>query len=503
MMNQAVRMMWALFLATAFGWGGSVTAKVDSSEVTAGDSIILTIEAVGSDIEFPDINTIGDSPVLRRSEVSSMGITSINGQNKMERNRRVLLTFTPQKEMTIPPYSVTIDGQKLQTNPIKIKIAAPQTVPKSTISDKFTLDMVADKRELFVGEPLLVSVFFGESRQADLMQVQYQKPSFGDFVVKEEEPEKQYRKGKYLIHELRYLLIPKHDGNLTIEPSRAKVAERSRRKDDIFGNFFDTPRWSHIASNAVSINVKPLPGQTDLVGDFELNENIDTTQVKANKPVNLTVTIQGEGGVEDFNGLSLDIDGVTIYSDDAKVESKLVGDQLIATYEKRFALIADRNFTIPSQSFSVFNYKSGKIETLKTKFYQIEVIGGTVAPAVVQSAKPKSQEVGKNTFEPSPNKKEGNAGGYPPWVLALVFVSGVFAALAALKLIPKLKFKKPVNPANESEALKILYPHTGKDPIVEEMVRLLYARQNGDKSAVIDKKLLKALVNRYMRKNER
>jgi hypothetical protein len=46
----------------------------------------------------------------------------------------------------------------------------------------------------------------------------------------------------------------------------------------------------------------------------------------------------------------------------------------------------------------------------------------------------------------------------------------------------------------ESEALKILYGHISKDAEVEEMVRKLYARKNGDKSVEINKKRLNELV---------
>ncbi|NNJ45158.1 MAG: hypothetical protein HKP62_03985, partial [Sulfurovum sp.] len=54
-----------------------------------------------------------------------------------------------------------------------------------------------------------------------------------------------------------------------------------------------------------------------------------------------------------------------------------------------------------------------------------------------------------------------------------------------------------VNPYKESEALKILYGHMSEDAQIEEMVRKLYARKNGDKNVQIDKKVLKEMVERF------
>ena len=498
-MKQLLQIFLLLQAAVIFAFGASVNASVDDSNVVEGNSVKLTLEAAGNDVEFPRLVDIGGYRIQGRSQSTRLGITSVNGQSKVERKVQLALTFTPDKAITIPSYEIKVDGKILKTEPIDIKIVK-SAAPTPAGSKKFSLDMVANKQQVYLGEPLLLSVFFNELSQADLMKVEYQKPPFKDFFVKEVGDEKTYQKGNYLVHELRYMLTPKHDGNLTIEPARAKVAERGRRKDDFFGTFFDTPIWKQIVSNSASITVKPLPQQSDLVGDFKVEEKIDAVKVKANKPVNLTVEITGEGNLEDFDGLKYDIDGVTVYGDDARVDSRLVGNQLISTYEKKFAFIADHNFTIPSKSFSVFNFKTGKIEELKVNAHQVEVTGGhATAPVVVQSAKPQQASA-------APESKSAISGGEVlkavskitnPWMLLLAFAGGVVLTLGWIKLLPNMIWKRKINPMKESEALKILYPHTNDDPEVEAMVRKLYAKKGGDKSVVIDKKELKRLVDRF------
>ncbi|MEA3455058.1 MAG: BatD family protein, partial [Campylobacterota bacterium] len=350
----------------SFVLGASVKATVDDPNVVEGNSVRLILEATGEDVKFPTIHQVGDYPVEGVSNSTQSSIKVINGGVTRESVKKQTILFTPIKAMTIPSFSIEVDGQTIQTDPIDIKIVK-SAAPTPGSSKKVSLDMVANKQSVFVGEPLLLSVFFNESRQINLMKVEYQKPKTNDFFVKEVGGEKTYKKGEYLVHELRYLLTPKYDGNFSITPARAKVAERGQRKDEFFGTFFDTPIWSQIASNSLNVEVKPSPEETDLIGDLKLSEAIDATEVKANKPVNLTIKISGEGNLEDFDGLKYEIDGVTIYSDDAKVESQLVGNQLISSYEKKFVFIADHDFVIPSKAFTLFNFKTGKVETIQTE----------------------------------------------------------------------------------------------------------------------------------------
>jgi len=486
--------------AVSFLFGASVKATVNDPNVVEGNSVRLTLEATGEDVRFPAIDSIGSYPVEGTSNMTYSSFREVNGKTTRENIKKQVLSFTPDKAMTIPSFSIQVDGQTMQTNPIDIKIVK-SAAPTPGSPKKISLDMVASKQRVFVGEPLLLSVFFNESKQVDLMKVEYQKPVFKNFFVKEVDGEKTYRKGGYLVHELRYILTPKHEGNFTIEPARAKIAERGRRKDDFFGTFFDTPIWSQIVSNRLSIEVKPSPEETDLIGDLKLSETIDATEVKANKPVNLTIKISGEGSLEDFDGLKYEIDGVTIYSDDAKIESNLQDNQLISSYEKKFVFIADHNFTIPSKSFTLFNYKTGKVETLQTQSRQITIKGGKVAtPAVIQSTKPHTvvkRETTDALKEGQTGRVENAVEPFAPWMLLLAFVGGVILTLGVVKLLPVVKWKKSPNPMKESEAIKILYPHTSDDPKVEEMVRKLYAKKGGDKSIVIDKAALKVLVDRY------
>ena len=79
-------------------------------------------------------------------------------------------------------------------------------------------------------------------------------------------------------------------------------------------------------------------------------------------------------------------------------------------------------------------------------------------------------------------------------MLAAAFALGMLF-MSALRWLPRVT-TRTASPYKESEALKILYGHMSEDAEIEEMVRKLYARKNGDKAVQIDKKVLKEMVNR-------
>jgi hypothetical protein len=224
----------------------------------------------------------------------------INGKSTVAHTTDLILTFTPKKDMDIPSLRVTIDGQTYQTKPKHLRVVK-STAPNSVNSGMFSLSMKADKHTVTVGEPLLVTVYFSLRHDVRLSDnPQYNRPEFKGFFVKEIGDEKSYNRGNYRITELRYVLTPQKEGNYTIAPASAKIGVADTSRRDIFGRYFGTI-WKPISSNALEIEVKPLPVDADIVGRFTVESTVDATAVKANKPVNLTVTIDGEGSLDDFD----------------------------------------------------------------------------------------------------------------------------------------------------------------------------------------------------------
>ena len=471
----------------------SVRAMVDTIEVVKGNPVTLRIKATGGSAAFPRITTVGAERVLSTSTSSSRNMSMVNGSVTSEVITSKILRFIPQKDMTIPSFTVNISGTDYKTDPIAIKVVK-STAPNSTKNDAFSLEMVASKTKVHVGESFMLTVYFSLRSNVRLSkEVQYTPPNMSEFAVADSGEQKPYMKGNYQVQEVRYIVTAQKEGNFSIEPAQTKVGIPDRSRSDFLGMSFGT-KWYQSASNSLNIEVLPQKQDSDLIGSFTVKTTIDTQEVKANKPVNLTVHIEGKGNLESLDFPKYEIDGVTIYSDEAKVETKVVDGELFSTFEKSFAFISEEDFSIPERSFSVYNPKEDVLKELKVEAFDVKIkvrkksaLAATSVPAgKVQSTMAPVVETKEVIVE-----KEVKVETVAWWMLVLALISGA-GAMYLVRFVPK---KKP-NPHKESEALKILYAHMSEDAEVEAMVRKLYAKKNGDKSIKIDKKELQKLVQK-------
>jgi len=491
------KILGSFILFLSFLSAGSITAMVDSTEVVVGDSVLLTLSVTGQDIDvIPTIQEVNGYKVFNTQRRSSSNFVFVNGKSSMEKTQILMMEFRPDVNMTIPAFSAKVDGKIEKTNPIDLKVIKLERAKKQESKD-FSLDIKVDKSKFYLGESIVLNLYFKQRRNLNVMQIDYSPPAFKDFFSKQIGEGKTYQKGAFTIQELNYLLIAKKAGKLTLEPARAKIAQRSRQRQR-GGWFLEVPAWTKISSPALRVEVLEPTEAHDLVGKYRLTDKIDQVQVKANKPVTLRMELLGIGTLDDYDGISFDIPSVTIYSDEAKIESALMGKKLQSRYQKSFVFISDHDFTIPSKEIRVYDYETGKVKVLRTKAYDIKVDVGrkVIMPSTVHTQTP----VKIAMFTPKSNKPWYDS---LPSLLALffAFVLGILATLA-LKYFPKLvlpKFKMKKMNSKYEEALKVLYPKMGESQEVEEMVRKLYAVKRGNKSVEIDKKYLQKLVDKYSR----
>jgi hypothetical protein len=497
-MRNLGKVLLVITLAVQSLWSDGVEAIVSSTEVVNGNPVQLRIKATGDDAQFPDIQMIDGHSVVGTNSGSSSSYSYINGKMKSQYTTTKTYTFIPTQNVSIPSYEVKIDGKSYKTQPIEIKMVK-SNAPVGQSNDIFSLQMQANKTKVMVGESLMVTVYFSLKNGVRLSQdIQYTAPSFPGFIVTEGGDQNAYIKGNYQVQEVRYILTAQQEGNFTATPAHAKVGVADRSRRDIFGMTFGT-KWKQIASNNIEIEVLPQAKESDLVGDFTVDATIDAQEVKANKPVNLTVKIEGKGNLESFEFPKYEIDRVTVYSDEAKIKTKVVDGELYSSYSKSFAFISEEDFSIPARSFSMLTPENNQLKELNVKAYDISIKKSSTSS--LPSATPNTNGMVQTKIGQSLPSQEGGkekrieVKGVTWWMLAVPFALGMLF-MFVLRWLPGLRNRK-VSPYKESEALKILYGHMSEDAQIEEMVRKLYARKNGDKTVDIDKKVLKEMVERY------
>jgi len=477
---------------------------VSDTEIVAGNTIRLKIRANGDKVVFPNIEEIDGVPVLEQHEIVVNRPHYINGVLKKERTL-LILTFAPHQDVTIPSYEVGIDGKMYKTKAIKIKVI-PMNAQNREDSNKFFLHLQTDKKTAIVGEAILVTVHFSIKNGVRLSTTpQYTQPIFKGFFSKIVADEKVFAEGNRQITELKYLLTPQLEGQFNVGPAKIKIGVPNKSKLDMFGRVVGTI-WIPLVSNTVKIKVTKKPKESDIMGHFSIENSLDSKNVKVNKPVNLTINISGEGTLEDFEFPDFDIDGVTVYSDDAQINTELNNNIIHSTYNKSFVFISDRNFTIPSRRISVYDSESNSVKYLETSSYNIHVEGSKIQ--AMQKPQAQISHAGKvynnlnsprksmlDTHEEYALAKVQSA---PWWMVILAFVLG----LLLMYIWMYVKWKKKTHTVTELEALKILYAFTNESQEIENMVRQLYAKQNGDESIIIDETTLKMLVEKYKIKHK-
>lgn len=468
-----------LFITTIFTFA-NVTASLSSPVIYKGNIVNFIITADGSDIKFPIIKEIEGNPIIGTS--SSESISMIN--SNVTRSISKTYSFRASKPLIIPSFIVVTDGKEYKTKELKVDVIKP-TANKN--GSDFIVELTVDKNESYVGEAINLTISFKSKLNTSADQIQLGEPKLENFWVKKKEKVTHSTKGNYVIQSLTYKLFPQKAGEYTIPSTETLVGKIERRQRR--GGFFDDPffnsmtqqlNWQKVYSNSLKVKIKPLPNNLELYGNYKIQASVDKRKVQANKPVNLTISVKGEGNIDDVKKFNLSIDNVIIYADEPKISSKEVHGIYQGEFKEKIALIADQNFTIPSLNLEYFDKSTKKVKIVKTEPINIEVIGGE--KNVIKAS---TIEVSPSQMLQSPKKTETKViiekeDAYLKYLfLAIGFILGVILTV----IIKSFKSKKTKQESNIVKAIKktkddrtlfnILLPHTKDSKIIANALNKL------------------------------
>jgi hypothetical protein len=308
------------------------------------------------------------------SGVSNSSSTSIiNGTLSKQISKTY--TFVPLKSTTIPSYKVFIDSKEYTTKPKKISVLKPT---QSKNGDEFKVELSVGDNKLRVGQSTKLIVKFKHKLNAQAQRINLSEPEIDNFWIKKIEGIKKYNQNDYIVQEFAYLITAQKSGIFHIPALQANigVAKRQRNSmfnDAFFSSFASSLRWKKVYSNELEVEVKALPEGLEVYGSFDIKVSVDKKETKPNKPINLTININGKGNLEDIKKFELDIDGAIIYSDEPKVKSSLVNGELSGSFTQKIAIISDKDFTIPSIKFKYFDKKSQNVKIVSTQPIRIKI----------------------------------------------------------------------------------------------------------------------------------
>ncbi len=445
--------------------------------IIKGEPAQIVMDASGSDIVLPKVKKIGPYPIANMAQSES--VIEQNGELVVKKSQ--ILTFYPESNITIPSFTATIDGKKIQSQPLELVV-----LPGSNQKDvSFTLKL--NKKEAYVGEPIIAELILKIRRNLGIVDYSFIPPKFENFWVKQLKSGSDYLEehGIFLIKRLKFLLLPQKPGVLKISPAIFKYAISSQTTDS-FGFSISAPVWKSVASNSASVIVHPLPQKVDLVGDFTIDMKVDKKEVQVNEPVNLTITIEGYGNLENLDRIPLKIEGVTVYEDKPSLKETIQNGRLHAKFEQHFSIIADKDYDTPALRIPYFSLKEHKIRELGTKPVHIHVKGSKSVAGVGNEhlSSFKSKEVAKartSLFG------QNFLFGFGMGVLATLLLGGLVWLIKKSSL-PKYRGKK--------ELLNRLLPYVGEDKDAAALAQALYEEIYEGKRHRIGSKKIKELLRR-------
>ena len=420
----------------------TVQTQVSTNQVTLNEPFVYAIIVVAQDAkdtpkvtspEFPE-----DLPfsILRKEQPRpshNSQTTIINGKVTSSNQFTITLLYQlkPQTEgqHQIPALELKVDGKTYHTAPITITVGKTDT----STGNAAQLTAKFSSQEAMLGYVVTLTYDFLLPVQLGARNLTAQLPK--EFLAEhftlspgQDWEQLQWRQGNRVINgipcetfHLELLLIPKHDGTITVPPAvlSFEVPDRSARTrrrggfpggffdDDFFGDdpfgMFGSYRTITVACDEIALAVQPLPteGQpadfTGIVGQLRVKANISTSEATVGEPILLDLALSGapsltEAKLPNLSALPELASHFKVSGDDPALEED---GQVV--FQRTLRATTPGDLVIPAISFSYFDPKAREYRTASTKPIQVKVTtarqitledaqGAAVAPAVAQPA---------------------------------------------------------------------------------------------------------------------
>ena len=384
--------------------------------VVSGDQVRLVFTVNSQDIKDFRAPSIKGFDVLMgpsRSQQSSIQI--INGKrtsNSSTAFTYILLAGNPGT-YTIPAASVEVNGEKVFSNAISIKVlpqdqtsgnsgnngggsasSSRSQAAGSRISAN-DLFITATASKTIVHEQEAILLTYKVYTVVNLRQLYGKMPDLKGFHTQEVELPQQktftleHYKGRNYNTTVwsQYVLFPQQTGKLEIPSITFDGVVAQQTISDPFDAFFNGGGYvevkKKITTPKVVINVQPLPakpaGFSGAVGEFKLASSINATDVKTNDAVTIKLTLSGTGNMKLIGTPEVKFpQDFEIYDPKVTDDYKLTNSGLTGTKTFEYLAIPRHagNFTIPAVEFTYFDLKSNSYKTLKTEAYNLKVAKG-------------------------------------------------------------------------------------------------------------------------------
>ena len=397
----------------------SVQALVDRTTIGVEETVTYTVEVLES-----DPNTISPlSPptttgldLLSRFPSRSTNVSWVNGV--VTTTTRFSWQFSPVEtgQAYFEPLSVVVGGVTYTTEGISVEVVQQSQRPQprrrsifdpppspfdsqepaeEITGEDIFIRATTDKSTAFINEQVMISyeLLFRpgmqprNSRQTDSWDAEgfwREDLNVESDVMPQTEVINGLRYNSVLIK--RVAVFPTRSGELTVDPLRisTEVYQRPNRGFGFGSSFFNNYEQVEPASQEVAINVIPFPDSAPSdfrngVGNYSMEVGLSQTSVLIGEPVELTITISGEGNISTLEGPQVELPGSFESYDPEVVVRKNDYNPLKVGGRKTFSYLmiprVNGTFSIPPLRFTFLNPETGNYQSILRDLPSIRVVG--------------------------------------------------------------------------------------------------------------------------------
>ncbi len=390
--------------------GASVTATLDTDTILLGDNANLEIFVEGA---RPDSVPMAPNVPGLAITYTGMGskFTMINGQTMSGYMLNFSITATKRGDFVIPAMTVMVEGKRLATQALRLKVGGDTDV----MSKLATLKITVPRTEVFVGEvfPVDIQLLVQDGREINIPQLQAE-----GFTVS---PMKHLGQTQSQINGVIYHVLTfkttataARAGNLTLGPVQCTLqvrvpTSRGRTRDPFGGGVFDSffgggaqYRRVTLESEKVVLQVRNVPRESapadfkGAIGNFTLTVSATPTNIAVGDPITVKMVLAGQGA---WDGLAAPVlDGwrdFKVYPPTSRVDTNdVLGFDGVKTFEQVVVPENAEARELPPISFSYFDPARKSFRTLQQPAIPLIVrpVASSPAQPVIATTSPSSSE---------------------------------------------------------------------------------------------------------------
>ncbi len=402
-MNQLLTYVLSAMLLTLSAAASSpaavrVYAKVGAEmTIYPGDEFVYSIVVEGggkpSKVDLSPLASFNP-----RQAGSQNSVQTVNGRTTISYLENYAITAGKAGKMSLPPVTVTVDGQTYTTNPVEVTVSEPGT------TDRISVEFAVSEKQCYVGQPVVMTVKWIITAQVEGGAFNVPVFKSDDFYIEDlSEPTAAQAAQQASIHGIPVIitggsqlikgmeaqiisfskvLIPKRAGHIRLDPITVStnMAVGRVRTGDFFNPIQTQYKRVSVQSDPAELEVLPLseagrpPPFYGLVGQYTIAASATPTKVNVGDPITLTVRIGGSPYLKPVQWPQLE--QIPELADNFKIPAEKASPAVengVKTFTQTIRANNDRVTQIPAIPLAYFDPQKGQYMVARTDPIKVEV----------------------------------------------------------------------------------------------------------------------------------